>query len=312
MVGMRESSQRSSGLRPNNRRTIPSCFRCHKPPIQNHCYQGFFLTFKRRALRLLPPLLTSQVCSKGWIIVGASKQTKSIIHYENRNAKISLASSFNHYCCCLLACTSALTVRALNVITFEDIPGMANAPETPVPTQSQLSTQYLPTLGVSFSSGSSYVAVVDVVNAAISGTNTIGGSTPSGNLTYSSAYPIVATFLDPGNPSTSATTDFVSLRCDAVGSDLNVTLNAYGINGNLLTSYTTLDVGGETLQVSASGIHSVQFIGTDDGHGARWIISALILSFLSRNLRLVLYCSLLELSFTESGEKADMPRFVNR
>ncbi len=106
------------------------------------------------------------------------------------------------------------------------------------------------------------------MNAAISGTNTIGGSTPSGNLTYSSAYPIVATFFDPGNPSTSATTDFVSLRCDAVGSDLNVTLNAYGINGNLLTSYTTLDVGGETLQVSASGIHSVQFIGTDHRHGA--------------------------------------------
>src|SRR5208282_3844190 len=93
--------------------------------------------------------------------------------------------------CCL---ASAITAHALNVITFEDIPGMANAPGTPVPVQSQLSTQYLPTLGVSFSSGSSYVAVVDVVNAAISGTNTIGGSTPSGNLTYSSAYPIVATF----------------------------------------------------------------------------------------------------------------------
>lgn len=168
--------------------------------------------------------------------------------------------------CCL---ASAITAHALNVITFENIPGMANAPGTPIPSQSQLSTQYLPTLGVSFSSGSPYVAVVDVGSgAATSGTNTIGGSTPGGNLTYSSAYPIVATFFDPSNPSTFATTDFVSLRCDLVGSGLNVTLNAYGINNNLLSSVTTTDVGGETLQVSGPGIHSVQFIGTIDSSGA--------------------------------------------
>ena len=160
-----------------------------------------------------------------------------------------------------------MTARAINVLTFEDISGMANA-IGPVPSQSQLSTQYLPTYGVSFSSGSPYAAVVNVAGAAISGVNTIGGSTPAGNLTYSSNNPVVATFYDPSHPSTAATTDFVSLRCDLVGSGFNVTLKAYGINNNLLTSFTTTDVGGETLQVSASGIHSVQFIGTDDGHGA--------------------------------------------
>ncbi len=170
------------------------------------------------------------------------------------------------FVCCL---APAITAQALDIINFDAIPGMPNAgaPATPIPGQSRLSNQFLSTLGVSFSSGSPYVAVVDLAGALTIGTNGIGGSTPGGNLTYSGAYPIVATFFDPGNPSTPATTDLVSLRCDIFGSGLNVTLNAFDINGNPLTSFTTSDTGGETLQVSAPGIHSVQFIGTTDASG---------------------------------------------
>src|SRR5262249_7873988 len=37
--------------------------------------------------------------------------------------------------------------------------------------------------------------------------------------------------------------------------------------GHLIASFTTTDVGGETLSVSAPGIHSVQFLGTHDFDG---------------------------------------------
>src|SRR5437667_260205 len=68
---------------------------------------------------------------------------------------------------------------------------------------------------------------------------------------------------------TPATTDHVSLRIDfAATSGRNVTLNAFNLHGQLIDSFVTPDIGGATLQVSALGIHSVQFIGTTDSTGA--------------------------------------------
>lgn len=49
-----------------------------------------------------------------------------------------------------------------------------------------------------------------------------------------------------------------------------VTLSAFDVGGNLIATNRQLDVGGETLAVSAAGIHSVRFsevdlIPLDDG-----------------------------------------------
>src|SRR2546422_1945722 len=105
-------------------------------------------------------------------------------------------------------CILGYTVHAAPAtIDFEGLPGMPNA-IVPVPTSSQLSDQFLSTLGVQFSSGSPYVAVVDLgFGHPTSGRNAIGGTTPGGLLTYNAAYPIVATFFDPSNPTTPGITD---------------------------------------------------------------------------------------------------------
>jgi len=171
---------------------------------------------------------------------------------------------------CTLLCILGFPLAAsAATIDFESLPGMDNA-MVPVPAASQLSDQFLSTLGVSFSSGSPYVAVVNLGQFfAASGINSIGGSTPGGLLTYDAAFPIVAMFFDPNHPATPATTDFVSLRIDLLPtSGQNVTLNAFDLNGHLITSFVTPDDSGATLHVSAAGIHSVQFIGTMDSTGA--------------------------------------------
>ena len=63
------------------------------------------------------------------------------------------------------------------------------------------SDQFLSTLGVSFSSGSPYVAAVGLGEGhATSGINGIGGTTPGGFLTYDGVFPIIAT----GDPPTAS------------------------------------------------------------------------------------------------------------
>lgn len=171
---------------------------------------------------------------------------------------------------CTLVCILGFALEAgAATIDFESLPGMPNA-IVPVPTASQLSDQFLSTFGVSFSSGSPYVAVVDLgFGHATSGINAIGGSTPGGLLTYDGAFPIFATFFDPSHPTTPGVTDFVSLRIDQFGtSGLSIRLNAFDIAGQLIGSFSTPDIGGATLQISTPGIHSVQFIGTTDSTGA--------------------------------------------
>src|SRR6266496_813089 len=170
---------------------------------------------------------------------------------------------------CSLVCMLGFAWEASGAtIDFESLPGMDNA-IVPGPAASQLSDQFLSTLGVRFSSGSPYVAVVNLGGYATSGINAVGGSTPGGLMTYDAAFPIVATFFDPADPAHPATTDRVSLRIDRAGtSGLNVSLLAFDLEGRLIRSFVTPDVGGATLEVSAPGIHSVQFIGTTDSTGA--------------------------------------------
>jgi hypothetical protein len=155
----------------------------------------------------------------------------------------------------------------LMVINFEGFGAMPYSNiKSPIPPSARLSDAFLLTHGVRFSSGSPYVAVVDLgVGHATSGTNGIGGSTPTGELTYDRQFPIVVSFFDPSDPSQRAVTDFVSVRGDLQGEGQSITLNAFDVDGNLITSFTTTNVGGEVLSVSAPGIHSVQFLGTHLG-----------------------------------------------
>jgi len=169
----------------------------------------------------------------------------------------------------VLALLVAAGPVAADVVTinFDDLPGMPNTPGDTIPTQSQLSDHFA-NLGVLFSSGESFVAVVDLGQGhATSGTNGIGGSRPPGILTYDAAYPIEITFVDPENPYNPAVTNFVSVRGDFFGSGKNVTLSAYDLNGQFITSTTVPDSGGVTLSITTPGIHFVRFVGTTDEDG---------------------------------------------
>lgn len=158
-----------------------------------------------------------------------------------------------------LFCLQGSPLAAPITLNFEDQMGMTYWSGNAVPGYAQLSTQYAP-LGVTFTSGAGYAAIVNLgVGHATSGTNGIGGTTLAGMLTYDLANPIVATF--------DGITDFVSLRGDYWGSQLPITLNAYDIAGALIGSDTALDSGGTLLSVSVAGIHSVQFLGTHDFGG---------------------------------------------
>lgn len=148
-------------------------------------------------------------------------------------------------------------------ITFETFPGMDySLVGTAIPVASQLSSQLSSTTGARFSTegGASYVAVVNlelVLGSTSSPPNGIGAVTSAGNLTYS--LPIVVSFVDPLNPTTNATTNFVSVRGDLRGTIGNVILLAFDINGSQIASDSKPDVGGASLAVSAAGIHSVRF-----------------------------------------------------
>ena len=154
------------------------------------------------------------------------------------------------------------------VIDFEDLAGMTFYVGNPVPQASQLSDHYLNTLGVRFSSGNPYVAVVAMgLGHATSGVNGLAGT--DGNGLNTGVNPIDASFFDPSAPTIRAVTDHVSLRGDLWGGGPPISLIAYDLEGNVIASDTEQDVGGATLIVSAQGIHSVRYInngsvGIDD------------------------------------------------
>src|SRR5215510_4339052 len=140
----------------------------------------------------------------------------------------------------------------LRVIDFEGLVAMPFLDiNHPIPLSARLSDAFLLTHGVKFSSGSPYVAVVDLgVGHATSGRNGIGASTPTGALTYDRNFPIVVSFFAPGDPSRPAVTNFVSMHVDLQGEGQSITLNAFGVDGNLISSFTTKNVRGATLTIS--------------------------------------------------------------
>lgn len=155
------------------------------------------------------------------------------------------------------------------VLDFENLPGMPVGPGSPIPASSQLSVQFLATVGVVFSSGSDFVPVVALgAGHATSGVNGIAGSTPDGRQWYERTYPIVARFYNPLSPIEVAVTDFVSVRSDLRGtSGMTTTLNAYDQDGVLVGSDTKPDTGGQLHSISAPGIHSVEFFGSVNNNG---------------------------------------------
>lgn len=173
-----------------------------------------------------------------------------------------------------LAFGLAAAAQADTVITFEEMPGglsaMANAPGSPVPIGSQLTSQYLASYGVSFTSLAGYAALVDhgAGNPTPSVPNIIGGTTADGLLDYNA--PITISFFDLADTSTKAVTDAFKIQGDwfPLGYG-HVFATAYDAAGNVLGTTSDTDdkvfgVSGPVLQFSMAGIHSVVISG-DNG-----------------------------------------------
>lgn len=172
-----------------------------------------------------------------------------------------LAASF-------LGSVSVVSASPVTTIDFEGLSSMTFYSGNAVPDNAKLSTQLVSTYGVAFASGDPWVAVVNLgLNHATSGVNGIGGSRDNGTLTYSKAFPISFEFFDPLNTAVKATTDFVSLRGDLGGGGQFIYLRAYDLSGNQIAEASGIDSGGSTLSISAQGIHSARFFGTQDDGG---------------------------------------------
>lgn len=163
----------------------------------------------------------------------------------------------------LAAITVALGAQAASaapiLINFDDRTGMANAPNSPVPLASQLSDQYKASTGAVFSSGSPYVAIVNLTglgaNHAISNPNGIGGVNAAGQLSYGTTFTII--FFEAAT-GLAGVTDFVEIRGDQIAITGSATMRAFGIDGSQLAIDTEQDVsGGLTLQLSVPSIHRV-------------------------------------------------------
>ncbi|MCU0863459.1 MAG: hypothetical protein MUC36_06690 [Planctomycetes bacterium] len=153
-----------------------------------------------------------------------------------------------------------------NLINFQN-PGlvaMSNTAGQPVPAAARLSTQFLNTLGVRFSSNSAFVAVVNHGTFTPSAPNLIGGTTATGALNY--MQPITVQFFDPSDPTQPATTDWFRVRGDL--SPLNTgtgTVRAFAVDGTLLGTQTLPDTAPGmvfTMAFAAPGIHRVLITGT--------------------------------------------------
>jgi hypothetical protein len=149
------------------------------------------------------------------------------------------------------------------VLNFDELAASSNFfPGDFIPVADRLSTGYLASSGVQFSSTGGYVGVMQLgIGNAVSGANGISSSTSINTVTYSSTDPLVAAFFDPANTSVPGITNFVSLSTDLQGNGINVTLQAFDINDQLIGSFATPDTGGTTLSLSVAGIHSVHFLG---------------------------------------------------
>lgn len=163
------------------------------------------------------------------------------------------------------------------VVDFQNFEGMdilaigASPGVTPIPEPARLFDQLLPSHGLIFTSGSPYASVIYYERyGCIPGGKGIQGSTPDGLWSFSSLHPIVINFFKPGDTSVPAVTDFVSIQGDYCGNGEEITVQAYDINGSLLTSCPGPD-NGTVLAVSSptKATHEVWLLGhlsmTDEG-----------------------------------------------
>lgn len=157
----------------------------------------------------------------------------------------------------LLATVSAQT----NLVTFQE-PGlvaMSNSSGVTVPAAARLSTQFLTTFGVTFTSNGGFVAVVNHGAATPSAPNIIGGTTAAGALNY--LQPITVRFFDPTDPTQPATTDGFRIRGDlSVLNSGTGTVQAFAVDGTPLGTQTLPDVSPGmvfTLLFNTPGIHRV-------------------------------------------------------
>lgn len=159
----------------------------------------------------------------------------------------------------LVGCLPAVQGE-LVTIDFEAHPSMTYWSGNPVPEAARLSGEWLGNYGVVFhsESASPYVAVVALgVGHATSGSQGIGGVNDSGVLSY--ATPFWLEFYLPSDPTSPATTDFVSLRGDLwPTSHRPVSLEAFDVDGNLLAADTAIDDHAVTLSLSVGGIHAIR------------------------------------------------------
>jgi len=176
-----------------------------------------------------------------------------------------LLSTAKKLMCAAFGITLFATAHAAPVaIDFDSLPGMLNSPSS-VPLASQLSDQFLSTLGATFSSQVNYVAVVDHGSTPGCGSpcptpslpNVIGGVKSDGTLSYGT--PITILFFDPSHPTVKGITDFVSIRGDmAPLAGASATMEAFDALGQSLGSVSAFDsTVGLTLSITAQGIHSV-------------------------------------------------------
>lgn len=154
------------------------------------------------------------------------------------------------------------------VLSFDDLPAVAPTAGTEITEAARLGNRYLESQGLSLTSGSAYVSVVQLgPEATSSGENGIGGSTADGKVTYGRTNPIVFTFFDPLNPTAKGVTKTFSLTTDKVGQPGNrMRLEAYDVNGNLIALDEEADTGGVVLSVPVDNpaIHRVVFLGSPD------------------------------------------------
>lgn len=161
----------------------------------------------------------------------------------------------------ILALAASATADPI-MLDFEGFPATNYDPGEPIPAANRLSTQYLTTHGVKFSSDAPYVGVVALgADHATSGTMGLSGATLQGTTTYAGTY-FVAEFFDPINTANQAVTDSFSVRGDLRSDGSGGTLRAFDVNDQLIAQQFIPDVSGSTFTLSAPGIHKVTFTGS--------------------------------------------------
>lgn len=154
----------------------------------------------------------------------------------------------------ILFCAAAGATAQNNIVTFEE-PGLVAMPNTagaPVPILSQVTDQFLGTLGVRFMSSGGFVAVVNHGPQTPSAPNIIGATSAAGNLDYGAA--ITATFWLPSSSSTAASTSFVQVRGDLLPNGGTVFMSVFAADDTFLGTVSAPDGPPAVLSFTANGL----------------------------------------------------------